>query len=83
MNRELSGFVADSERFFAFWRRAFHGDQDTICPLKGDEEMINALRAQGALPRFTVLPGKGHYIGEEAYNNPKLYDWFLENTRQH
>jgi hypothetical protein len=42
-----------NKRFISMPVWAFHGDQDTICSLKNDEEMINALRAQGALPRFT------------------------------
>ncbi len=62
---------------------AFHGDKDTICPIETDEAMINALRAHGASPRFTILQGKGHYIGEDMYKNQDLYDWFLTNTRQH
>lgn len=72
-----------NKRFISMPIWAFHGDQDTICPLENDEAMINALRAQGATPRFTILPGKGHYIGKEAYENRDLYDWFLANTRQH
>jgi predicted peptidase len=70
------------ERFISMPIWAFHGDQDTICPLKDDEAMINALREQGASPRFTVFPGKGHYIGKEAYQNSDLYDWFLANIRR-
>ena len=61
---------------------AFHGENDPICPLKDDEAMIDALRTLGAAPRFTVLPGKGHYISD-VYKEHNLYDWFLTNTRQH
>ncbi|MDR3590027.1 MAG: prolyl oligopeptidase family serine peptidase [Negativicutes bacterium] len=60
---------------------AFHGDQDDVCPLKSDEAMIEALRARGATPRFTVLSGEGHYIGG-VYKNRELYDWFLAHTRR-
>lgn len=72
-----------NKRFISMPIWAFHGDQDAICPLTDDEAMINAIRARGASPRFTVLHGKGHYIGGEAYKNRDLYDWFLENTRHH
>lgn len=61
---------------------AFHGEKDSIAPLKNDEAMINALREQGGIPRFTILPDKGHYIAGE-YKNQELYDWFLTHTRQH
>lgn len=61
---------------------AFHGEKDPICPLKDDEAMVNALRARGATPHFTVLRDEGHYISD-VYKERKLYDWFLANRRQH
>jgi len=70
------------KRFVSMPIWAFHGEKDPICPLQDDEAMINALRTQGAAPRFTVLPDKGHYISE-VYKDRELYDWFLTNTRQH
>ncbi|WP_161625494.1 carboxylesterase family protein [Sporomusa ovata] len=60
---------------------AFHGEKDSIHPLKNDEAMINALRMQGGTPRFTILPDQGHYIAG-VYKNHEIYDWFLTNTRQ-
>lgn len=61
---------------------AFHGEKDAIAPLKNDEAIIEALRNQGGTPRFTILPGQGHYIAG-VYKNQELYDWFLTNTRTH
>ena len=61
---------------------AFHGEKDTIAPLKNDEDMIDALRKQGGTPRFTILPNQGHIIAG-IYKNQELYDWFLNNTRTH
>ncbi|SMD15784.1 alpha/beta hydrolase-fold protein [Sporomusa malonica] len=61
---------------------AFHGEKDTICPMKNDEEMINALLAQGSRPKFTVLQDQGHNIAG-VYKNQELYDWFLTYTRHH
>jgi len=69
------------ERLIAMPIWVFHGDKDDICPIEGDEAMIEALRARGAIPRFTVLPGEGHYISG-IYKNRDLYDWFLTNTRK-
>ncbi|SDF25987.1 prolyl oligopeptidase family serine peptidase [Sporomusa acidovorans] len=61
---------------------AFHGEKDTVLPLKNHEAMISELRKQGGTPRFTVLPDQGHYIAG-VYKNHELYDWFLANSRQH
>jgi len=59
---------------------AFHGEKDTIAPLKNDEAIIGALRNQGGSPRFTILPNQGHNIAG-VYKNPELYDWFLSHSR--
>jgi Predicted peptidase len=59
---------------------AFHGEKDTVAPLKNDEAMIVALRNQGGAPRFTILSDKGHNIAG-VYKNKELYKWFLTNTR--
>lgn len=61
---------------------AFHGDKDTVAPLKDDEAIITALRSQGGTPRLTILPDRGHNIAG-IYKNQELYDWFLANTRTH
>lgn len=61
---------------------AFHGEDDTICPLKNDEAMINALRAQGGKPKLTILQDQGHDIAG-VYKKQELYDWFLSYTRRH
>ncbi|MDF2524531.1 MAG: phospholipase [Clostridiales bacterium] len=59
---------------------AFHGEKDSVAPLKDDEAIIDSLRSQGGIPRFTILPNKGHEIAG-VYKNQELYDWFLMNTR--
>ncbi len=61
---------------------AFHGEKDTIAPLKKDEAMVDALRKQGGTPRFTILPNEGHLIAG-VYKNEELYHWFLSNQRQY
>lgn len=60
---------------------AFHGEKDTIAPLKKDEAMVESLRRQGGTPRFTILPNEGHLIAG-VYKNEELYQWFLSNKRQ-
>lgn len=61
---------------------AFHGEKDTIAPLKKDEEMVESLRRQGGTPRFTILPNEGHLIAG-VYKNEELYQWFLGNRRRY
>jgi hypothetical protein len=44
--------------------------------------MIKALEAAGNHPRFTVLPGRDHYISD-VYEKPELYEWLLTYRRRH
>ena len=41
--------------------------------------LIDALRALGNQVRFTVLPGRDHFI-LDMYEKEELYSWFLEHS---
>jgi predicted peptidase len=59
---------------------AFHGAKDNVVPLSASQNMINALKAAGENPKFTVYPEANHDSWTETYNNPDLYKWFLEHS---
>jgi hypothetical protein len=51
-------------------------------PLQKSQEMVDALKQAGAKQvEFTVYPGVGHDSWVKAYNDPKLYEWFLSHKR--
>lgn len=60
----------------------FHGDKDPAVPIARSQEMIDALKAAGGNPKFTIYPGVGHNSWDKAYREEKLYDWFLEHVRK-
>lgn len=60
---------------------AFHGARDTTVPLWESERMIDAIKAAGGEPRFTVFPEAGHDCWTETYANPELYTWLLAQKR--
>lgn len=60
----------------------FHGAQDDVVPLEESERMVDALRACGSSVRFTVYPDAAHDSWTETYDNPELYEWFLQHTRR-
>ena len=60
----------------------FHGAKDPAVPLKRSEDMVAALKKAGHEVKFTVYPNAGHDSWTETYNNPKLYEWFLEHKRR-
>jgi len=60
----------------------FHGAKDSIVPLRESENMVEALKKEGnPNVKFTVYPEADHDSWTETYNNQKLYDWFLQQSR--
>jgi predicted peptidase len=59
----------------------FHGDKDTAVPIKKSEEMIEAVKAAGGNPKYTVYPGVGHNSWDKAYREEKLNEWFLQHAK--
>jgi predicted peptidase len=60
---------------------AFHGAEDDVVKLEAGQRMVDALRACGGNVRFTVYPGVRHDSWTRTYDNPELYEWFLQHTR--
>jgi predicted peptidase len=61
---------------------AFHGAKDPVVQLDESERMVRALRKLGMKDvELTVYPEAGHDSWTEAYQNPKLYEWFLKHAR--
>ena len=60
----------------------FHGAKDRVVPLDESERMVRILKSAGNNARFTVYPEAGHDSWTETYNNPELYEWFLQHQRQ-
>lgn len=62
---------------------AFHGAKDSIVPLQQSEEMVNALKKAGnENVKLSVDPDADHDSWTKAYDDPELYDWFLQHSRQ-
>ena len=59
----------------------FHGAEDPVVPLESSEQMVDALKRAGGAVSFTVYPQAGHDSWTETYDNPKLYEWFLQYRR--
>jgi predicted peptidase len=60
----------------------FHGPNDQFTPLKEVEELVHATESAGGHPKFTVLPGRDHYI-LDVYDRPDLYKWLAQQKRKH
>jgi predicted peptidase len=60
---------------------AFHGELDDRVPLEEGQRMVDELEACGGKVRFTVYEGVGHDSWTRTYENPELFEWFLEHRR--
>jgi predicted peptidase len=81
----ISG-IGDSDRAcrvkdLPIW--AFHGAKDTVVDPKGEQDMIDEVRACGGNVRYTVYPDAGHDAWTPTYANPELYTWLLAQNHQH
>ncbi len=61
---------------------AFHGARDNVVPLSESEIMVSALKARDKNVKFTVYPEADHDSWTQTYNNPELYEWFLQHRRE-
>ena len=59
----------------------FHGDKDGAVPVTLSRTMVEAIKKAGGNVTYTEYPGVGHNSWNKAYDNPKLYEWFLSHKR--
>jgi predicted peptidase len=59
----------------------FHGAKDNVVPLKSSQEMVDALEKADGEVKFTIYPEATHDSWTETYNNPELYEWFLQKRK--
>lgn len=60
---------------------AFHGADDEMVPVAGSRDMIAALKAAGAEPKYTEYPGVGHGSWGQAYATAEMWDWMFAQKR--
>ena len=59
----------------------FHGAKDTDVSPQESTRMVEALEGCGGNVKFTLYPELRHDCWTKTYNNPELYEWFLEQSR--
>lgn len=75
------GRPADAEKIAAIPTWVFHGAKDAVVPLAASQSMVDAVRAAGGEPKFTVYPEAGHDSWTETYEDPALWDWLFAQSR--
>ena len=59
----------------------FQGGKDEKLPIEDTEHIVDTLRRLGATIDLTILPDGDHFIADEVYNNPKLQQWLVSQSR--
>ena len=60
----------------------FHGGKDTAVPIERSQTLVDELKKAKADVSFTIYPDAGHDSWTETYDNPKLYEWLLQQKRK-
>lgn len=56
---------------------AFHGADDDVIPPTESRNMVDALRHEGNLARYTEYMGVGHECWDLVYSDPNMVQWLL------
>lgn len=76
------GRVRDADILSSIPVWAFHGDADPVVDIKETQKMIDALKAAGGSPKFTIYLGVGHNSWDDAYGDPEAIAWLLSHRRK-
>ncbi len=59
----------------------FHGAKDPVIPVAESEDIVRTIRNSGRTIHFTVYPEAGHDAWTQAYADPALWSWLLEQHK--
>ncbi len=62
---------------------AFQGGDDSVVPVSGSRQMVQAIRAAGGNPRYTEYAGADHDIWMRVYSSPDFVAWLFAQQSRH
>ena len=72
--------TAEKIKHIPVW--VFHGAKDTAVKPARSRNMFAALEKAGANPKYTEYPDVGHNSWDNAYRDPKLFEWMFAQRRR-
>lgn len=72
--------TAEKIKHIPIW--AFHGAKDTAVKPSRSRNMIAALEKVGAKPKYTEYADVGHNSWDNAYKDPKFYQWLFDQHKE-
>lgn len=61
--------------------RIYHGDADTVVPVKGSRNAYRALKKAGANVEYFEFPGCGHGSWNPAFSQPDFMEWLFKQKK--
>ena len=59
----------------------FHGAKDNVVPPEHSIVMVDAIKAAGGDPKFTLYPNDGHDSWNDAFAEPELMPWLFSHKK--
>ncbi|MFD0763456.1 prolyl oligopeptidase family serine peptidase [Mucilaginibacter lutimaris] len=59
----------------------FHGQKDSVVPFDHSQVVVDALKAAGANPKFTIYPNDDHNSWDDAFAEPGLIPWLFSHSK--
>lgn len=59
----------------------FHGLKDSVVPFDHSQVVVDALKAAGADPKFTIYPNDDHNSWDDAFAEPQLMPWLFSHSK--
>jgi len=74
----LLGFPEKFKKLVSTPIWSFHGEKDNVVPVEESRKVVNFLKKEGGIVKFTTYPDLKHDSWTITYNNPELYTWLLK-----
>ncbi|WP_448699876.1 prolyl oligopeptidase family serine peptidase [Mucilaginibacter sp. AW1-3] len=59
----------------------FHGEKDDVVLFQHSLIMVDAIKAAGGHPKFTLYANDGHNSWDDAFAEPELLPWLFSNSK--
>jgi predicted peptidase len=59
----------------------FHGAKDSVVPFEHSQVMVDAIKAAGGDPKFTIYPNDDHNSWDHAFAEPQLIPWLFSHSK--
>jgi predicted peptidase len=60
----------------------FHGGKDDVVPFKYSQEMVDAIKREGGLVKFTLFPEANHNSWDSTFAQPDLLKWLYSQKKK-